>query len=1051
MTYRSHSSGNYNSCSYDYKDCDIAAIGECFVLEAEDFDSINFRDKCSSSASGGEIVKLCSSYGELSTTFSGETAIYDMSIFAQDENDGDSVIKVYVDNVLIATVDLNKGTDGGGSNSGPFSEISLGTIEVPEGANIRIEAQRDGCEYVRIDNLCLVKVDDVADPNGDCPDDVHIVETFDGVCDPDDADTVKSDGKWDIKNGAAYADGRNDGSLKFKAIDVNGETTISFDIKTKDINPFESNDEFIVKVAIDGVWKVLDVFTRDGDEFVGSKTGQTYGESYSNLSYTVGDADTQSIQFKVVADFSWGDETVLVDNVSFFSAGECETCEDTKETFDAGNSGDVVSTQFDGFTVTAQRSGDSANSENDAMLFDTNNTTGGDRDLGYTGKGQVIIISEDNDSSDADDNARGGTITIDFDNPSDVTSLELLDIEENGGTISVFDINGDLIKTVSIPGSTNNSAQTINIDAEGVASMEVNLVGSGAINDLCFEPGVIVDTGDAELRGRYFCDDNDNDVDDGEPGIEGVTVTLTTAGGAFVADTLTLADGSYEFLGLDAGDYVVTFDADPDGKTFVADNVGNDDTIDSDGVDNGNGTASTGVISLAIGEVSEDNDVGVEDPGTAELGNFVFLDNNQDGVFDAADGDYALEGVEVKLLDDDGNAVAGQANQITDANGNYLFTGLNAGSYQVMFTALAGLGFTTEGAAADDVVNNDSDADFLSGMTDIIELSIGESELDIDAGLVVLNEDPEALNDAAMTCADETVTVDVLDNDSDPEGDALTITSVDGQAILEGQSITTSAGTVVTLSGGELIVDGEAAYASLNIGEQANETISYTVSDGNGGSASADLDMTFCGDANDYASLAASFPASAVFTVTGALANGAAFDVTISGTGDARFDGVEFATNAYCLGFFDPIPLNTPVPGDVYDVEAAIATSVFDADQISSVNGLTAADNLDLIQYIVAQDWENDTGVNYDGWDVQFAIWELTDNIDTGDWTGTFTQATESNVDAIIADALANGEGYSFQGDGDVAGMIWDPNPQTSAIQQPFIVGFDFDDYDCLC
>lgn len=169
MTYSSNQCGgsqsHSSSFSYDYDSSAIAAIGQCFVLEAEDFDQYNFYTTGSATASGGEIVKLCGHQGALRHTFEGETAIYDLSIDVQDECDGESTLAVYVDGVLLSTLVLDANTDGGGSDNGSFSTLSLGTIEVPQGAEITIEAYRDGNEFIRIDSLCLTKVAD-APPRG---------------------------------------------------------------------------------------------------------------------------------------------------------------------------------------------------------------------------------------------------------------------------------------------------------------------------------------------------------------------------------------------------------------------------------------------------------------------------------------------------------------------------------------------------------------------------------------------------------------------------------------------------------------------------------------------------------------------------------------------------------------------------------------------------------------------------------------------------------------------------------------------------------------------
>ena len=224
------------------------------------------------------------------------------------------------------------------------------------------------------------------------------------------------------------------------------------------------------------------------------------------------------------------------------------------------------------------------------------------------------------------------------------------------------------------------------------------------------------------------------------------------------------------------------------------------------------------------------------------------------------------------------------------------------------------------------------------GRTNSITLSQGQNITDVDAGVDGGSPAPTPVDDMAMGCADEVIVADVLANDSDPDGDAFAITMVDGQTIAEGQTITTSAGTNVTLDGGVLKVDGAHAYADLDIGQTAVEDISYKITDSAGNSASATLEVTFCGDANTLESLVASLPSSTKYQVVAGNElhpiEDFGYDVLLSDSGDARLDGVVF-DQAYCLSFLEAVAtdgtfLTAPtLMGDILDGKD---TSAFGAD-----------------------------------------------------------------------------------------------------------------------
>ena len=113
-----------------------------------------------------------------------------------------------------------------------------------------------------------------------------------------------------------------------------------------------------------------------------------------------------------------------------------------------------------------------------------------------------------------------------------------------------------------------------------------------------------------------------------------------------------------------------------------------------------------------------------------------------------------------------------------------------------------------------------------------------------------VNAPPEPVDDAAETDEDTGVSLNLLANDSDPDGDALTVTSVAGHAAGTSFAVTSAAGrtgTATVGANGVLGFDPGAAFQDLGVGESDTVTVSYTISDGNGGTASANATITVRG------------------------------------------------------------------------------------------------------------------------------------------------------------------------------------------------------------
>lgn len=245
------------------------------------------------------------------------------------------------------------------------------------------------------------------------------------------------------------------------------------------------------------------------------------------------------------------------------------------------------------------------------------------------------------------------------------------------------------------------------------------------------------------ISGLSWVDLNKNGLRDvGEPGLQWVTVELFDCDGVKKDWALTDADGKYIFQNVAEGSYFVKFYLIDNNSvfTFTVMNVGGDDAIDSDVYKDSETTGRTDCFALAAGQSKFNVDAGVIDKPTGSnpgsIGNFVWIDGNGNGIQDA--GETGLINVTVNLLDCNSAVLA---TTITDANGFYSFTNLDAGSYIVQFVPKTGFQFSPKNQGGDGT--KDSDADETSGKTDCITLAEGFNDMTIDAGMIQEFTDPD--------------------------------------------------------------------------------------------------------------------------------------------------------------------------------------------------------------------------------------------------------------------------------------------------------------------
>jgi len=173
-----------------------------------------------------------------------------------------------------------------------------------------------------------------------------------------------------------------------------------------------------------------------------------------------------------------------------------------------------------------------------------------------------------------------------------------------------------------------------------------------------------------------------------------------------------------------------------------------------------------------------------------------------------------------------------------------------------------------------------------------------------------------------------------------------------------------------------------------------------------------------------------------------------------------KIEGYE-TTKAYCLAVRAPLDTDAAFDGaNVLNGEMLLATTenaTMVRDQSANeplnilsgvgVNEQDAVENMDLITFILNQDWDqmdngDGKGETYTDTEVQYAIWALTNGDDAQSTTDANTWANAVEI-AMLADE--NGEGYTG---GQYVGVIVEPTDngdRTDVNTQPFIIALDAD------
>jgi protocatechuate 3,4-dioxygenase beta subunit len=297
-------------------------------------------------------------------------------------------------------------------------------------------------------------------------------------------------------------------------------------------------------------------------------------------------------------------------------------------------------------------------------------------------------VFEDCDNDGVRDAAEAGIagVEVELVGRAAVGVLSILTKTDSNGFYEFANLAGDFtyeIREVTQPAAFLDGKDSAGTPFGGRADARIGfdlISGIFIPTDTVPRSGVEYNFGEVNgsISGFVYNDLDDDGVKDaGEPGIGGVTVTLTGVNDLNESITVTATtglDGSYGFLKLRPGTYRIA-ESQPAG--FL-------DGKDTAGSAGGNATVNDVISSVIVDGCTHANgyNFGERTPAKHRISGFVFEDCDNDGVFDSAD-EQGVAGVVVTLTgtDIDGLAVILQAT--TGLDGKYVFTGLNAGSYRL--------------------------------------------------------------------------------------------------------------------------------------------------------------------------------------------------------------------------------------------------------------------------------------------------------------------------------------------------------------------------------
>ncbi|MDF1752926.1 MAG: Ig-like domain-containing protein [Verrucomicrobiales bacterium] len=516
-------------------------------------------------------------------------------------------------------------------------------------------------------------------------------------------------------------------------------------------------------------------------------------------------------------------------------------------------------------------------------LIETFTYTANDGNGGSASASLLVTINGENDAPTSNPGSGPGiyddTISVDEEDPSVSGNVLSNDSDPDGDTLTVSAVNG---ATGNVGNSVTGTYGDITVNSDGSYTYEptttnaaVQALGVGETLIETFTYTASDGNGGSASASLLVTINGENDAPTSNPG----------SGPGVYDDTIALDEEDASVSG-----NVLSNDSDPDGDTLTVSavngasgNVGNsvtgtygDITVNSDGSYTYNPTTSNAAVQ-ALGD------------GETLIETFTYTAHDGNGGSASASLLVTINGENDAPTSNPGSGpgiyddTASVDEEDASVSGNVLTNDSDPDGDTLTVTAVNGVsgnvGGSVSGTYGDITVNSDGSYTYSPTTANAAVQALGGGETLIEtftytandgnggsasASLLVTingeNDAPTANPGSGPGIYDDTISVDeedtsvsgnVLTNDSDPDGDALTVTAVNGAAGNVGNSVTGTYGDITVNSDGSYTFNpttANAAVQALGVGETLIETFTYTADDGNGGSATASLLVTINGE-----------------------------------------------------------------------------------------------------------------------------------------------------------------------------------------------------------